>query len=773
MGILNRRVFREIASGALLGAVLFTFVLFLQRIGRLFELLVRSSASLSTVAELFALVLPPTLPFTVPIGVLVGILLGLSRMSSDGEITAMRSAGIPSRRLLFPVILFAAFATVITAAASLWLTPWSIRETYRIVNRLAAAQLTAEIQPRVFEEQFPNKILYVADVVSGTKVRWRNVFMADLTPPAERRAGAGETGEGPRITVAREAIAVPDVARNSIQLSMIDGSTHEAAKDPAEYYNSAFPRGDQVLDASPPDERRARPFQETDTPPLFRIAKDSVDARIELHQRLALPPACILLALVGLPLGVSVRKAGKSSALVLTVFLAFLYYMGLISLIGLAREKTLPVELAVWTPNALFALGGLLLAWRLEKPGDRDVVGAIRGRLGSAWRWLRDRFVHTKNGLRNDATAGRMPLLPQVLDTYILSSFLVFLTLSLTSFVLMTHVFTFFELLSDIIKNHIPMTRVLTYLVFLTPKLIYDSTPISVMVAVLVTFGVLTKHNEVIAFRACGVSIHRLAIPILLASTLLSVTLFAFDYYYIPHANRIQDAIRAEIKGRPVQTYLRPDRKWIFGQGPRIYYYRYFDPVANMMAGVSVYYLEPGSFRLRRHITAEQARWSPTLRTWVFENGWSRDIRGIQESNFQQFQATTFPELNEPPGWFLKEVKQDKQMNFQELSAYIGELRQSGFDTVRLSVQFHKKFSVPLFALILAMISFPFAFVAGNRGALAGVGVSFGIAIAYWAVSQLFEQIGNVNQLPATLAAWAPDAVFSLAGMYLIARMRT
>jgi LPS export ABC transporter permease LptG len=293
------------------------------------------------------------------------------------------------------------------------------------------------------------------------------------------------------------------------------------------------------------------------------------------------------------------------------------------------------------------------------------------------------------------------------------------------------------------------------------------------MVAVLVTFGVLTKHNEVIAFRACGVSIHRLAIPIMLASTLLSITLFAFDYYYIPHANRIQDAIRAEIKGRPVQTYLRPDRKWIFGQGPRIYYYRYFDPVANMMAGVSVYYLEPGSFRLRRHITAEQARWSPTLRTWVFENGWSRDIRGIQESNFQQFQATTFPELNEPPGWFLKEVKQDKQMNFQELSAYIGELRQSGFDTVRLSVQFHKKFSVPLFALILAMISFPFAFVAGNRGALAGVGVSFGIAIAYWAVSQLFEQIGNVNQLPATLAAWAPDAVFSLAGMYLIARMRT
>ncbi len=773
MGTLGRKVFREIIGAALLGAILFSFVLFLQRIGQLFELLVRSSASLSTVISLFLLVLPPTLPFTVPIGVLVGVLVSLSRMSSDGEITATRSAGIPSRRLLYPVGVFAALAMAVTASASLWLTPWSIRETYRTLNRLAAAELTAEIQPRVFEEQFPNKILYVADVVPGTTVRWRKVFMADLSAPEKRLDEISETGESPRITVAREAVAVPDIAKNSIQLSMLDGSTHVAGKDPAEYYNSAFPRGEQVLVADPPDEKRARPFRETDTIPLFKFARDSVDAKIELHQRLALPLACILLALVGVPLGVSVRKAGKSYALVLTVLLAFLYYMGMIRLIGLARQRTIPVELAVWLPNLVFAVIGLVLAFRLETPGDRDVVGAFRSHLLSVWRRLRGRFSKANNGFAPGARNGRTQLLPQVIDTYILSSFLVYFALFLASFVLMTHIFTFFELLSDIIKNKIPMTRVFTYLVFLTPKLIYDSTPVSVMVAVLVTFGILTKHNEVIAFRACGVSLHRLAVPVCLASSVLSLVLFTFDHYYIPQANRIQDAIRNEIKGRPVQTYLRPDRKWIFGQGSRIYYYRYFDPVENTMVGVSVYGLDPKSFRLRRHISAERARWSPMLKTWVFENGWTRDIRGIEETNFRQFQATTFPELDEAPSWFLKEVKQDKQMNFQELGAYINELQQSGFDTVRLRVQFHKKFSVPLFALILAMISFPFAFLAGNRGALAGVGVSFGIAIAYWVISQFFEQVGNVNQLPAMLAAWAPDAVFFLAGTYLLTRMRT
>ena len=112
-------------------------------------------------------------------------------------------------------------------------------------------------------------------------------------------------------------------------------------------------------------------------------------------------------------------------------------------------------------------------------------------------------------------------------------------------------------------------------------------------------------------------------------------------------------------------------------------------------------------------------------------------------------------------------------MNFRELDGYIADLRQSGFDTVQLQVQYYKKFSVPLFALIMAMISVPFAFLTGNRGAMAGVGVSFGIAIAYWGVNQLFEQVGNINQLPPAAAAWAPNAVFFLAATYLMTRMRT
>jgi LPS export ABC transporter permease LptG len=295
----------------------------------------------------------------------------------------------------------------------------------------------------------------------------------------------------------------------------------------------------------------------------------------------------------------------------------------------------------------------------------------------------------------------------------------------------------------------------------------------SVLVAVLVTFGILTKHNEVTAFKASGVSLYRLTAPVLFVSIVLSAGLFAFDYQVVPPANRRQDALRDKIKGRPVQTYLRVDRKWIKGAGSRIYYYKYFDTQESIMFGVSVYELDPATFRMTREITAERAQWQPSMRKWIFQNCWQREILGSTSKSLQHFEATTFSELDEPPDYFLKKVQLDSQMNFWDLEAYIKDLQQSGFDTVHLRVRLNKKFSEPLFALIMAMIAAPFAFLVGNRGAMAGIGASIGVAVAYLAIGQVFEKIGNVNYLPATIAAWSPNAIFSLAGLYLLLKMRS
>ena len=783
MRLLSRYVFREIVSSAVLGGTLATFVIFLQQqgVGRLFELLIRSSAKPGTIAWLFALALPRVLPFTVPFGVLVGILIGLGRMSTDGEIIAMRAGGVPSRVVIAPVLTFAFLATLVTGASSLWLTPLSISQSLAILNKLAAEQLTAEIQPRVFDEQFPNSILYVGDVRTGPVVVWRNVFLADLTPPDQRNIGLRDQAQGPRITVAREAIAVPDAAHNRIQLSLSEASVHEVNKD-GKAQDSTYPKGDQALAASPPAEVRAHTaFEEMPTRELAGFSSsgpESVEARIEFQRRFALPLACLMLSLVGIPLGVSSRSGGKSAAYVTAIFLAFFcYWVAFITLIGLAKQRALPVGVAVWIPNAAFAIAGLILIVRMERPGERDVLGTLRSWFAAAAKRLRSRFAFRPAA---DASEGAESsparsfwLVPQVMDTYVLSNFMFYFVLMLASFVLMIQIYTFFELLSDIVRNKIAMARVFTYLAYLAPKLIYDTLPISVLVAVLVTFGVLTKHNEVTAFKACGVSLaagragsrHERPAqrrPVCLRPLLRSRSQPETGR----HPQRDQRPAGADLSASRPQVDFGRDHS-------RIYYYKYFDTNHDVMAGVSVYELDPKTFDLRREIFADRAEWQPALGTWIFQNGWVHEIRGVLDSRFEQFPVKTFAGLDEQPSYFLKEFIQDKQMNFLDLGTYIRDLQQSGFDTVRLRVQLHKKFSVPVFALIMAMISIPFGFLVGNRGAMAAIGVGIAIGMTYIGVGQLFEQIGNVNQLPPAVAAWSPDVMFGLAGMYLLLRMRS
>ena len=772
MGLLGRSILREIISGAFLGTVLFTFVLFLQRVNLLFEQLVRGSASISTVGYLLLLIIPFTLTFTLPLGVLAGVLIALSRMSSDGEITAMRAAGIPSRKVLTPVILFSVFGMLLTAACSLWLTPWSIRETYRVLNQLAAAQMTADIQGGVFAEQFPNKTLYVSDVISGPVVQWRNIFIADLTPPEQRKKSTQEMGDAPIITTAREAVAVTNPNQNSIQLHMKEQRTHSLGKDPAKYFIVRSSPSDQLLEAQRPGETKAQAFRDMDTIPLWKKIHDSREGAIEFHRRFSMPPACLLLALLGVPLGVSSRKSGKSGAFVITVFLAFVYWVAQIGLIQLAQQGKLSVPLAAWLPNMIFAAGAVFLSAGLENPGDRDYLGRIKD-------WFRFRYDNVSDWVKGTKPKTRpqfglgILMLPSIVDTYILSEFFFYFAVWLVSFISMTQIYNFFELMGHILRNNISAREVLEYHLFLTPKLIYDSAPYSVLVSVLATFAILSKQNEVTAFKACGVSLYRLALPVLLASVVLSLGLFAFDHYIIPDANLRQDALRNKIMGKATQTWLRPDRKWVYGQGSRIFYYKHFDAAERVMVGVHVYELDKSTFELKRHISADRAEWQEAVHGWIFQNGWVRDFKNTYENPYTTYQATTFPELVETPGYFLQEEKQYKQMNFLQLDQYIQKLQQMGFDTVKLQVQYHLKFSTPLFALIMAAIAVPFAFLTGSRGAMASIGVSFIVAIGYGVVTKLFEKIGSLNQLPPAVAAWAPDVIFALFAAWLFTRMRS
>ena len=789
MRLLGRYIFREILTSSLLGTALATFVIFLQKVDKLFEVLLGAgNPSAKTVLTLLAYSLPPVLPQTIPFGVLVGILIGLGRMSSDGEIVAMRAAGVSSRRVILPVLLFAGLGAVLAGAASLRMSPYCLREATNIMYDLSRRQVTSDIKPRSFVEDFPNRILYVGDVRTGTPSRWNNVFLADVTPPEQRQQGMGSKADGPLVTVAQWAVAVPDPDHNRIQLSMHHRETHEMGKD-GKAHDSEMLISEQALDAKPPEQNKLVSRAMNTRALMNYRGPDWIEVQVELNSRFALPLACVMLAMVGIPLGIATRKGGKGAGYVNAVFLAFFgYNLTSISLLNLAKKQSpfhvlgmklppMPIPTAVWLPDAAFFVVGLVFLIRMERPGDRDLVGAVTGwfqRVTARFRRpSRTKPDEPKPAARPRFSGFRLPLLPQIIDTYVLTNFVFYLTVVLASFVSMILVYNFFELMGDMFERNISLVTMLKYLFFLAPEEIYEMLPLSVLVAVLINFGVLSKQNEVTAFRACGVSLHRLAAPILIGSLLLAGGLFGFNYYYVPAANLRQQKLRDLIKGRTTQTYLCPGCKWIRGYEGRIYYYKYFDTQENVMDDVSVFELEQSTFRLTKQIQAKRARWSKGMNTWIFENGWSSEFKGSDRLPWAPFEATTFPELTEPPDYFLTEAVQDKQMNFLQLAEYIRGLEQRGYDTVRLQVQYHLKFAAPLFALIMAMIAAPFGFRVGNRGRMTGIGVSLAIAIAYRGVGTLFEKIGDLNQLVPPVAAWSPDVVFGLAGLYMLLRMRS
>ncbi len=794
MRILTRYILGEVLSHALLGGLLFTFILFMPRLGSLLELVVRDSASLADTARLFLYLLPNTLTLTIPMAVLVGILLGLSRLAADSEITAMRAAGMGALDFVRVVSLISFASLILGLANSLYLAPRAARALLDLEASLKSSQASFEIQPRVFYEDLKNYVLYIQDVrpAAGAAV-WHHLFLADLSQAA-----------APAITTADQAIVLagapntPDAS--TLRLHLLNGSQHQTSPtDPNQYNISTFTSTDIPIELAAPDDthvsRTDTPILALPTADLWHLGQTASAAnniyRIEFNRRISYPCACFVLMLVGVPLGLSSKRGGKSTGFVVTLLLVFLYYFFSSIGVALAKNGKLSPFLGVWGSNLIFTAAGAFLLYQLSRGG---IALSVFSQIGDALKSLTTGLFGASPRPGQPTAIGSFPTIattlrrlretfgarfPLLLDDYVLREFSRNLLLVLTTFATLFLVFTFFELIGDIIRNRTPLVTVGDYLLNLIPYILYNTTPLCALVAVLITFGSLNRTSELTAMKATGTSLYRVVVPVLVLSGVIACALFAFDQLYLPQANRRQEALRATIKGKPAQTFLRPDRKWISGSNTRsgdpgrIFYYQFFDADRNVFANLTVFEFQPGTFVLTRRIFASSAHWDDHASQWIFENGWQRTFAGETTSSYTPFTLSAFAEIHEQPTYFKKEDRPSQEMSYSELSRYITDLSQSGFDTMRLRVQLNRKLAYPLVTLVMAVLGVPFALSMGKRGGLAGIATAIGLAIAYWIVAGTFEAMGNVNTLPALLAAWSPDLLFGLTGAYLLMRTPT
>src|SRR6202795_2434770 len=649
MRILDRYIVREVFRHALLGLIVFTFVFFVPQLVRLMELFVRHTGSGSQILELFLCIFPAVLTFTLPMAVLIGVLLGLGRMSADSKIIALTALGIGRRRILLPVGVFALAGAVVTLAMTAWLGPLALRTFRSLQADLITSQVSFQLQPRVFDERFPRLVLYVNDV-SASGTQWHGVFLAET---------GGENGS--RLTLAENAVVIAESKQGKLELHLQGGTTHEFSRDDADHYSvTAFGQSDWPIEFSGLVPAQPRQLSNPERPVRALLEEKGPgwrDARVELQGRFAFPVACLVFALVAVPIGAQPRRGGRAAGSLIAVILIALYYLLFVMGAGLARQGAVSPAGGIWISNIVLAILGLSLLPRMEQfRGESHwlrPLGFFKSRIRllrrrKAQARVRSAIARPANGDRGLQEAGTRDgsSFPRLMDLYILRRFFSYFALLMGTFIFLFETFTFFELLDDIARHRVPFLIVVNYFRYLAPYLMYQLAPLAALVAVLVTLGIMSKSNEIVAIKASGISLYRLAVPLLLAGMTLAGTMLLLDDTYLPYANQRQDALRNLIKGRPPQTYTRPQR-WIFGEDNKIYNYDVFLPAQNLFGGLSVLEVDPATFQLRRRVFAKRAQWSESQKVWVLEGGGARALSDGSVVRYDKFPVTSLAEITE------------------------------------------------------------------------------------------------------------------------------
>ena len=780
MRLLTRYVIREMVGPTLLGFGFYTFIIVMRSLFDLAEMIIKRSLPVSMVFRLLGYSLPNIIVLTIPMSLLFGILIAIGRLSADSEIIAMRSAGLPTRAIYRPVLYFSFAVFLINLYLMNFLLPRGNSSFQELRSEIyASPAIAGALKPRVFFDQFENRVIYVDDIApDGT---WRGVFMSDTSDPSQQRIIVADRGELSFIKPLRQ-----------LWLNLYGAETHLSSARKTDRYDlnrnatQRFLLIDKLAEAGK-NKSSARSYREFTFFELlreYRRAKDPIDRRItvvEMQKKVSIPFACLAFGIVALPLGITNRRGGKSSGFSVSIGIILLYYIALNNGEDMAISGRANPIVAMWLPNLVLVAVGIYLISRANV--DAGNVGR-RGRMGALFAKLGALIPRRRRISAADAIEESPSLLsrldvpfPNTLDRYVLREFTKVLVLVLVSAAVLFLIVDYTEIASDISANSIPTHVVFAYYRYFVLQVVaMPVLPLSLLLSTLVTFGVFSKNNEVTAIKSNGVSLYRITLPIVAVAILVSVISYLLFDFVLPYSNDRANQLRDQIKGKhTARTFSVEQRQWIFGEGKaggrHLFNFLSLDRDKQELSQVHVFEFDPNHFRLTRRIYAETARYDGT--GWWFSKGWIRSFSDDGSSSYTPILNPIKLQYREAPEYFATEVKQPNQMSYGELSRYIANLKRSGYSSDELVVKLYQKTSEPFVSLIMVLIALPFAFRIGKRGTLYGVGIAIFLSFVYYAFYVGFTKFGEVGNLPAILSAWSANILFAIAAIYLFLRVET
>ena len=767
--LLDRYVLRETLPPFFLSLLVLTFLTLIPPIMEVAQELMAKGVDGWTIVRLLLTLVPQGLGITIPMSVLIGLLMGLSRLSADREVVVMQACGVSIYRLLRPIVGLATVAAVASLYVLVVVLPDANQAFRDIVYRTLAAGTEDDVKARVFNQSLPGMVIYVNEVdVRGTG--WSEVFLADT-----------REDDAAQIYVADEGRIALDPANRQVDIVLTSGAAHDVdPSDPATYHVNRFDEVVLGLDfetifpaAGLPPGMREMTIAE------LRAQAADWEARglsahnqiMEVHQRFSLPTACLVFAIISLALGVTTRKDGKLASFGLGIGVIFTYYVLMFGGQALAKGGLVAPHWAVWICNIVLGALGLVLLVRRARFGEHRRLPTLPGprRRAPSSAATGPAPAPTASSGRGSGPGFGIGRGPSLLDRYVAGQYVKLLLLSFAGLLGIFYVTTFLEISDRLFRGDTTMDVVLEYFWYATPQFVYYVLPISALVATLVTIGLLRRTSELTVMQACGISLYRVALPLVLFALLGSAALFGMSESFLADANREAEDLRRVIRGGTRHYVDLLQRRWLMGDDGTIHHYAHFDADRQALQALSAYRFAEQEWRLAERLFAGTAVHEDEWRgrdVWVREFGADREP-GAFETDAQRGLSIA------PPESFATERPDAERMNFRQLDRHIAELSASGVDVVPLRVELQRKLSFPFVTLILTLIAIPFAVTVGHHGALSGIGVGIVLALSYWVVVSIFAAIGSAGILTPVLAAWAPNVLFGGSALYLLLAART
>jgi LPS export ABC transporter permease LptG/LPS export ABC transporter permease LptF len=798
--LFDRYILRELLPPFGLGLLVYSFVLLANQILQYPELFIAQGVSFGDSTKLLIFFVPAVLAFTIPMAVIMGILAGLSRLSSDSESVAFKSLGVSHARMGRPLAVFAGFGWAATLVLTSYVTPYFNFLWLQTAAGAALEKTQIKVNPREFNSSIPDISLFLEDMDRNGE--WKNVFIAFPGGPYESKVALARRG---RLNYSRETkgatVELFDAVQHNsildepklyewvasghvvrvIDMSAISGSfsvEKKAREQNIDELTVGLAAGrSEISRLEAENAALSRRGLAPDHPDRakndFALAQEARKIRtllVERHKRFALPFVCWIFVFLGLPLGLSTKKGGRTSGFTLSLVIILAYYVFLTFGEKLAVDGRVSPWLGIWGGNIIFGAASvcLFVLSARERPlfqkWFRRPLAADEAETSAANPRIRPEARRFRRGLP----------FPGILDRYFIRRYLLIGGLIIVSVVSIFAVVTFFDKLGNIYTHNKPLSMLFEYIYFRLPEFLQLGLPMTALLATLLTLGLFQKFNEITAMKACGISVFRVIAPAIVLATAIGGLSFRLQENILPGSSQKATEVWERINDVPPRGSGIQGRSWVTNKTRDLFFhYDYFDPTTLTFGKLSVFEMDSARWSIRRRHFAEQARLDGQVLR--LGDGWSRDFPGgeISQPPAPVFFAALDISIPEGRGLFLDETKDPSKMNYAELGRYIGEVEKLGLDTTRLRVDRSSKISFPFVAVIMTLLGIPFAFAMGKKGALVGVGVGLGVALVFWTTIGVFKSLGAVGILPVFLAAWGPPLLFGIVGLYLMARLKT